>query len=86
MADKTGTFFGLNTVLIDIVLLVAFRTIIHFHPVPGVFLETGNVFTPYIAAVSGQDIIFIDRQTGGFSDITMTGPAIHFSAYYMSRV
>ena len=60
MANKTPPPQGLNAVLIDALFSVALRAIIHFHAIPGVALETGDIFAPDIAAVTGNAVFFIN--------------------------
>jgi hypothetical protein len=39
--------------------LMALGAVIHFHPVPGITAEAGNIFAPYIPAVSRDSIFLI---------------------------
>jgi hypothetical protein len=86
VAHKTSTLFSLNASLINLILPVAFDTIIHFHPVPGIFLESPNVASPNIPAVSGDPILFIHLQAFRFANRTMAFDAIHSGFLYMSRM
>ncbi len=86
MANETGAFFSLHAVLLDIILHMAFRAVIHLHPVPGICLKAANVFTPNIAAVTGNDIILVYRQTGRLANIAMAGVTFHLAGFYMGRV
>ena len=61
--------------------LMAFSTIIHFHPVPAVLLETGNVFSPDVPAVAGNPALFIDPGSFGLADMIVAGNAIHLCTF-----
>lgn len=60
MTHKTAALEGLNTALIDVLFAMAFGAIIHFHAIPNVAFEAGNVFAPNITAVTGNSIFFIN--------------------------
>ena len=60
MADKTAPPKGLYAVLVDVFFFVAFRAIIHFHAIPGVALNAGDILAPDIDAVAGNAIFSIN--------------------------
>ncbi len=39
---------------------MTFSTIVHFHPVPGILLESADTFSPDIPAVACNSILLID--------------------------
>lgn len=42
------------------VFSMAFSTIVHLHPVPGIFFESADTFSPDIPAVACNSIFLID--------------------------
>ena len=60
MAHKTGVILGLNTGDATGHLLMTLGTIVHLHPIPGVFLEPGDAFPPNISTISGDSIFFVN--------------------------
>jgi hypothetical protein len=86
VANKTAPPQGLNAVLIDAFIAVAFGTIIHFHAIPGVALDTGNSSAPNINAIPGDAIFFINRQAFRFADMPVTDHTVNFSHFHMGRM
>ena len=86
VADKTAAFLGLNTVLIDVFSLVTFRTVVHFHAIPGVSFKAGNIIAPDIAAITADQIGLIRFQFFRLTDIPMTGDTVHFTHFDMCDV
>jgi hypothetical protein len=39
---------------------MALRAVIHFHAIPGIALETGDIFAPDIPAIAGNAILLIN--------------------------
>lgn len=62
MAHKTATLERLNTVLVDILSLMAFGAIVHFHAVPRVAFYAGNIFTPDIYAVPTDAVLPVNSE------------------------
>ena len=60
VTDKTAAPQGLHAVLVDIFSHMALGAVIHFHTVPGIALDAGDIFTPDIDAVPGDAIFLID--------------------------
>ena len=86
MADKTTTFCGLHTALIDIIFLMALRAVYHLQTIPRVPLNAGNIFTPDIPPVTANPIRFIYFKALGFSDVAMAGDTIHPAHFDMVDV
>jgi hypothetical protein len=51
---------GLHAVLVDVFFYMAFRAVIHFHAIPGIELDTGDIFAPDIPAVTGNAVFLIN--------------------------
>jgi hypothetical protein len=60
VTHKTAPLVSLNAVLVDVFLLMTLRAIIHFHPIPGITLKSGDILAPDIPAIAGNAIFFID--------------------------
>jgi hypothetical protein len=60
MTHQTAALEGLNTALIDVLFSMTFGAIIHFHTIPGVAFDSGNVASPNISTVTGNSIFFIN--------------------------
>ena len=86
MANKTGIFPGLNAGLPGSHPFVTFCTIIHFHPVPGVPLDTGDILAPYIPTVAGNTIFLVYRHGGHAAAGFMALVTRHFAHEYMSAM
>ena len=59
MTDKTPFFLRLNAARRHFFLLVAFGTIIHFHAIPGVFLEATDILSPDVPAVARDPVLLV---------------------------
>ena len=60
VTHKASAFFCLNACLFYILSYMTFRAVIHLHSVPGVFLKSTDIFSPYIPADTGNPILFIN--------------------------
>lgn len=58
--QSIGGCFNLSSFITHRLFFMAFSTIVHFHPVPGIFLETTDAFSPDITAVTGNPVFFIN--------------------------
>ena len=86
VAYKTAALECLNTILVDVFSLVTFGAVIHFHSIPGVLLESGDIFAPYVSAQAGNAVGLIDPQTFSLADRPMAGDAFHASHFDMCNV
>ena len=50
VTDKTPAPQGLHAVLVNIFFHMALGAVIHFHAIPGIALDTGDIFAPDIPA------------------------------------
>ena len=60
VANKTAAPEGLYAVLVDVFSHMALRAVIHFHAIPGIALDAGDIFAPDIPAVTGNAIFLIN--------------------------
>jgi hypothetical protein len=80
---KASAFLCLYTSLVDIIFPVAFYTVIHFHAVPRIFLQSGNVGPPYVPAVSGDPVLLVRLQTLRLANRAMAFDTFHSGFLYM---
>ena len=60
MTHKAATLFGLNARLVDVIFLMTFGAVIHFHAIPRVAFDAGNIFTPDVDAVSADAVFAVN--------------------------
>lgn len=66
--------------------LMAFAAIGHFHTVPGVFTDSGDVLSPDILAVTGYAIFLVRLEAFRFTDIPMAFLAFHLSHLHVGSM
>ena len=86
VAYKTAPSQGLNAVLVDAFIAVAFRTIVHFHAIPGVAFQPEHVLAPNITAIAGDAVFFVGTHMVGFPDMPVTLDTLHFAPDDMGGV
>ena len=77
MTDKTPFLLRLNTAEQHFLLLVAFGAVIHFHAIPGVFLDPDDILSPDVPAIACDPVLLIQLHMLGFTDGAMTGRTVH---------
>jgi hypothetical protein len=60
VADKAAAPQGLHAVLVDVFSHMALGAVIHFHAIPGIAFNAGDIFAPDIDTVSGNPVFLID--------------------------
>src|SRR5512137_1801877 len=83
VTDETAVLLGLHAAGGHVGLLVALGTVVHFHAVPGVALEAGDVLAPDVPAVSRDPVLLIGLEALGLADGAMAGDALHFARLHM---
>ena len=56
VANETGIPAGLHTGIVDTGGLMAFRAVVHFHAIPGIVLDSGNIVPPDVPAVTADAV------------------------------